>query len=76
MFETSIRSALICRAVVTRSMSVAMAKALFICYPDIPGKIILDNSNWKKSLLRRINYTRRKGTTNKIGDTLCLAQES
>ena len=62
MVQTYIRSASNRGAVVTRSTAVATAKALRIRHPDRVGKIDLDNSEWAKSLCRRMGYTRRKAT--------------
>ena len=42
------------------------AKALLIRYPNEIGKINLDDSEYGKSLLQRMNYTRRKATTSKV----------
>ena len=53
-------------AVVTRSIVESTAKALMISYPKEIGKINLNNSEYGKSVLQRMNYTRRKGTTSKV----------
>ena len=65
MIQTYIPSTSNPEAAVTRSMAVLMAKALMIRYPDIVGKIDLDNSEWAKSLFRRMGYIRKKRTTAK-----------
>ena len=57
-------------------MEVAMAKALTICYPDIVDKIDLDNSEWTKSLFRRMGYTRVKGATAKLEMPTGLCKEA
>ena len=53
-------------AVVTRSTAELAAKALMIRYPNEVGKINLNDSEYGKSVLQRMNYTRRKGTTSKV----------
>ena len=53
-------------AVVTRSIAESAAKALMIRYPSEVGKINLNDSEYGKSVLQRINYTRRKETTSKV----------
>ena len=53
-------------AVVTRSIAESAAKALMIRYPSEVGKINLNDSEYGKSVLQRMNYTRRKGTTSKV----------
>ena len=53
-------------AVVTRSIAESAAKALMIRYPNEVGKINLNDSEYGKSVLQRMNYTRQKGTTSKV----------
>ena len=53
-------------AVVTRSIAESAAKALMIRYPNEVGNINLNDSEYGKSVLQRMNYTRRKGTTSKV----------
>ena len=48
-------------AIITRSIVKSAAKALMINI-----KINLDDSEYGKSLLQRMNYTRRKATTSKV----------
>ena len=50
----------------TRSIAESTAKDLMICYPNEVGKINLNGSEYGKSVLQRINYTRQKGTTSKV----------
>ena len=76
MVQTFIRSAFNRGAVVTRSMAVVMAKARMVRYPDIIGKIDLGNSEWTKRLFRRMDYTRRKGTTAKLEIPIGLRKEA
>ena len=45
-------------AVVTRSIAESAAKALMIRYPSEVGKINLNDSEYGKSVLQRINYAR------------------
>ena len=51
-------------AIITRSIVKSAAKVLLIRYPNEIGK--LDDSEYGKSLLQRMNYTRRKATTSKV----------
>ena len=37
-----------------------------ILYPNEVGKINLNDSQYGKSVLQKMNYTRRKGTTSKV----------
>ena len=53
-------------AIITRSIVKSAAKALLIRYPNEIGKINLDDSEYGKSLLQRMNYTRWKATTSKV----------
>ena len=53
-------------AIITRSIVKSVAKALLIRYPNEIGKINLDDSGYGKSLLQRMNYTRRKAATSKV----------
>ena len=53
-------------AVFTRSIAESAAKALMIRYPNEVGKINLNDSEYGKSVLQRMNYTRQKGTTSKV----------
>lgn len=47
-------------------MVVTMAKALVILYPDIVGKIDLDNSEWAKRLFKIMSYNKRERPTAKL----------
>ena len=69
MVQRYIRAALNRGAVVTRSIAESAAKALMIRYPNEVGKINLNDSEYGKSVLQRMNYTRRKGTTSKVALT-------
>ena len=66
MVQRYIRAASNRGAVVTRSIAESAAKALMIRYPNEVGKINLNDSEYGKSVLQRMNYTRRKGTTSKV----------
>ena len=52
--------------VMTRSMAVSTAKVLMRRYPKEVGKVDIENSEWAKSLFKRMNYRRRKATTAKL----------
>ena len=52
--------------VVTRSMVVSTAKVMMRPYPKEVGKVDIENSEWAKSLFKRMNYRRRKATTAKL----------
>ena len=53
-------------AIIPRSIVKSAAKVLLIRYPKEIGKINLDDSEYGKSLLQRMNHTRRKATTSKV----------
>ena len=57
-------------------MAMATAKALMIRYPDLVGKIGLDNSEWAKHLFRRMVYTERKETTANLEMSAGLRKEA
>ena len=66
LVQSYIRAASNRGAIITRSIVKSAAKALLIRYPNEIGKINLDDSEYGKSLLQRMNYTRRKATTSKV----------
>ena len=47
-------------------MAVSTAKVLMHHYPKEVGKVDIENSEWAKSLFKRMNYRRRKATTAKL----------
>ena len=47
-----------------------------ICYPNEVGKINLNDSEYEKSVLQRMNYTRRKGTTSKVALPVGIREEN
>ena len=53
-------------AAVTRSIEESATKVLIFRYPNKVGKINLNDSEYGKSVLQRMNYTRRKETTSKV----------
>ena len=57
----------------TRSIAESAAKDLMICYSNEVGKINLNDSEYGKSVLQRMNYARQKGTTSKVAlpDGIC-----
>ena len=66
LVQSYIRAASNRGVIVTRSIVKSAAKALLIRYPNEIGKINLDDSEYGKSLLQRMNYTRQKATTSKV----------
>ena len=47
-------------------MAVSTAKVLMRRYPKEVGKVDIENSEWAKSLFKRMNYRRRKAETAKL----------
>ena len=53
-------------AVITGSTAVSAAKVLMRCHPNLVGKIDLDKSEWAKSFVQRMGFTRRKAASSKL----------
>ena len=66
MVQRWIRAASNRGAVVTRLIEESAAKALMSRYPNEVGKINVIDSEYGKSVLQRMNYARRRGTTSKL----------
>ena len=63
MVQRYIKAASNRRAVISRSMGNATAKALLVRYPGMVEMIDVENSSRAKSLFQRMGYSRRKVTT-------------
>ena len=63
MVQKYIKAASNRRAVISRSMGNATAKALLVRYPGVVEMIDVENSSRAKSLFQRMGYSRRKVTT-------------